>query len=529
MAAPAKFKVRAGQRQFERDVELHRISALLARRQYGKTTIVARIALKKMMKQAGHSVVFGSVKLDLGREIVRKESAELHRAITLLSGQVPAKALLDVVDEKGRSASALQDDDFAELYESSRLELRLYHSKTVYSRTKVVALTVDAVGETGDIILDEVGRAKKFQDVWEAMKPIIASNPDYRAIMTTTPPPDDSHYSFPLLSPPNNDDLPVSPIGNCYRSELGVFVRRITAYDAYADGVPLYDDDTGEAISPDESRRRDHDKDAWDRNYGVKFVIGGTSACGILQLNSAQARGVGQCALFQIQEDSDMQPALAWLKSKLSDGKIGLGWDLATTTKGLSNPTSVSVLEQKGNEFILRACFVWKTAEPEIAMERVRAIVQTVRSRSAGPARKLCIDGQNERYFAKLAQADLRGAVPVEIVIGSEAVEVLGQPDKITVKQQTCGRLVEELDDNHLSLPPERYLKEDWRLVKKEKGQFVCEPDGQGRHGDTFDGTRFALRAISGSKPAQSSAASGIARKTIGSCGLGQNQGMVAA
>jgi hypothetical protein len=44
-----------------------------------------------------------------------------------------------------------------------------------------------------------------------------------------------------------------------------------------------------------------------------------------------------------------------------------------------------------------------------------------------------------------------------------------------------------ELDDNHLWLPSERYVREDWRLVKKEKGQFVCEPDSDGRHGDTFD------------------------------------------
>ena len=516
----AQFRPRAGQREFERGVEAHRICACLARRQYGKTTNCARISLKKMMKVPGHTVVFGSVKVDLGREIVRKEAAELHTAIASLSGSLPAKALLDVVDDKGASVSAVSADDFADLYENSRLEMRLYHSKSVYSRTKVLALTPDAVGETGDIILDEVGRAKNFQGVWEAMKPIIASNPNYRAILTTTPPPDDAHFSWALLSPPAGYDPAPKAEGNWYKSDLGVWCLRITAYDAYADNVPLYDDDTGEPLSPEESRRRDHDKDAWDRNYGVKFTVGGTSACGILQLNTAQTRGIGQCALFQVQEDSDMQQALTWLRTKLTDGKVGIGWDLATTTKGLSNPTSVSILEQVGNEFILRACFVWKTAEPEIAMERVRMIVQTVRIRPAGPARKLCIDGQNERYFAKLAQKDLRSEAPVEIVIGSETVEVLGQSEKITVKQQTCGRLVEELDDNHLWLPPEQYLKEDWRLVKKEKGQFVCEPDGQGRHGDTFDATRFALRAIATGGPVAYSAIN--IRSRMGDMGLGK-------
>ncbi len=81
------FRVRAGQREFERGVERHRLSGLLARRQYGKTTIASRIALKKMMKAAGHTVIFGSVKLDLGREMVRKESDAMQRAFQLLAEQ----------------------------------------------------------------------------------------------------------------------------------------------------------------------------------------------------------------------------------------------------------------------------------------------------------------------------------------------------------------------------------------------------------------------------------------------------------
>ena len=498
MSAPAKFKVRAGQREFERGVEAHRIAGLLARRQYGKTTIAGRIALKKMMKTAGHTVVFGSVKLDLGREIVRKESAELQRIIQALAGMVPASNLLDVTTDAGKSVAGLNADDFADLYEACRLEMRLYHSKSVFSRTKVVALTPDAVGETGDVILDEVGRVKKFRDVWEAVRPIISSNPEFRCILTTTPPPDDTHYSFDLLAPPIADEMPISAKGNWYRSELGVWVLRITAWDAYADDIPLYDDDTGEPISPDESRARDHDKDAWDRNYGCKFVIGGTSACGLVQLDTAQRRGIGQCALFIIHDDRDFQSALAQMSRLLTDGRVGLGWDTATTTKATSNPSAFAVAEEHGIETIVRAVFVWKTADPEVAMERARQIVQAIRRRPAGPARGLCIDATNERYFAQTARKDLASDLPVELVIASETTEIPGQPEPITMKQLLGGELVAELDDNHLWLPPERYLREDWRLVKKEKGQFVCDPDSEGRHGDTFDAAKLARRALRG-------------------------------
>lgn len=492
------FKVRAGQLEFERGINDHRIAGFLTRRQYGKTTEAARIALKKMMRTPGHTVVFGSVKLDLGREITRKESEAMQKAFSVIAQQAAAaKAQLDVVDDRGRSVAQVHMDDWADLYESSKLEFRLYHSRTIYSRTKVVALTPEAVGETGDLILDEVGRVKKFREVWEAVKPIISSNPAFRCILTTTPPPDDTHYSFELLAPPLDAELPVNPKGNWYQSELGVWVLRVTAWDAYADGVMLYDDDTGAPITPDESRRRDHDKDAWDRNYGVKFVFGGTSACGIPQIDSAQRRGVGQCGLFRIDTDLDFDSALHFLTSHLTEGPVGLGWDLATTTKESSNPSAFTVLEQRGVELIARAVFTWKLSDPDVALERARRIALAVKARKeGGPARRLCVDATNERYFAETVRKELAALLPVELVIGSETIELPGREETITMKQYLGSQLVAELDDNHLWLPPERYLREDWRLVKKEKGQFVCDPDVDGKHGDTFDGTKLALRAL---------------------------------
>ena len=258
--------MRPAQQEFVLGMRRHRISGLLARRQFGKTTLSGLIALDKMMATPGHTVVFGSVKLDLGREIVRKEAEAMQRAIRMIFAQ--ASSLLDVVDAlKERSVANFKPDDFAELYEAQRLEFRLWHDRTTYSRTKVVALTPAAVGETGDLILDEVGRVKNFREVWEAVKPIIASQPEFRLILTTTPPPDDAHYSFELLAPPIDAELPINARGNWYRSELGVRVLRVTAWDAAAGGLPLYDDETGAAVTPEESRAKDPAKDAWDRYY----------------------------------------------------------------------------------------------------------------------------------------------------------------------------------------------------------------------------------------------------------------------
>lgn len=495
-------RARAGQRAFLADTDAHRVSGFVCRRQYGKTTFAADLSLLKMIRTPGHTVVFGSVKLDLGREIVRKEGGSVQRAFAEVAAAAQdAKLQLSLYDaEKARQLPTLTPDDFAELYESQRLEFRLYHSRTLYSRTKVVALTPDAVGETGDLILDEVGRVRNFRAVWEAVKPIISSNPSFRCVLTTTPPPDDSHFSFELLAPPPGIDLPVHPAGNLYKTEHGVWVRRVTAFDAAADGVPLFDDDTGAVITPEDSRRRDFDKDAWDRNYGCVFVLGGTSACGLIQLNTAQQRGIGACQFFRVDTDLDMANALAWLADKCGAGRIGIGLDVATTNKQTSNPSAVAVLEQQGAEYIARAVMTWKTTDPAVATERVRQIVTAVAHRKVGgPARRLAIDATSERYFAQALRRDLVAHIPVELVVASETIERPGDPESITMKQLLGGQLVGELDDNHLWLPADRYLREDWRLVKKEKGLFVCEPDVDGKHGDTFDAVKLALHAIIGS------------------------------
>ncbi len=497
-------KPRSGQREFERGIDRHRIVGLLARRQYGKTTIAARIALKKMLRRPGHTVVFGSVKLDLGREIVRKEAEAIQRALALIADD--AKGLFRLADgETGRDLPDGSDrgftaDDFADLYESQRLEFRIHHSRTVYSRTKVVALTPSAVGETGDLILDEVGRVKNFREVWEAVKPIISSQPSFRCLLTTTPPPDDSHYSFELLAPPIGMEFEPRPVGNWYRTDHGVQVLRIDAWDAYADGIPLYDDETGAPISPEEARARDMDKEAWDRNYGVRFVLGGTAAVGLLALDTAQRRGVGRCQCVVVQEDHEFDEAIVWLRSTLGPGPVGIGIDLGTTEKATSNPTSVTVMERSGGEFAGVLTLVWKTRDPAVAKDRFLRTVQAVAWRdNAGETnprpRRVCIDATNERYFAAEVQTELAAMVPVECVVGSETIEQPGK-EPMTKKAWLGSQLVGAIDDNQVTLAPERYLKTDFRLVKRDRGSFATEIGPNGEHGDTFDSHKLALHAL---------------------------------
>lgn len=500
LSADAVLRFRTAQKEFIRGVERYGVCGFLARRQFGKTTTLAGIALKKMMRQRDHTVVFGSVKLSLGGEVVRKESEILRRAIRALQVESDSAEMLKTVDAStGRSLATAKADDYAEVFEQSKLEFRYYHDRTSYSRTKVVALRPDTVGETGDLIADEISRKKDWAETWEAIEPIAQSNPDFRILLATTPSPDDAHLSNEMLAPPVGTDLPVNPAGNWYRTDFGIWVLRVDAFDAFADGVPVYDLETREPLAPSEHRRRAHDKDAWDRNYGVKFILGGTSAVGLMQMNSAQTRGIGQALCVLVDTEDDFARGLQFLREHLTSGPVGLGWDLATTEKESSNPSAFSVKERIGANWITRALFVWKTRDPARAKFYARSIVQEVNARpEGGRARRLCIDATSERYFAVEVQRELAALVPVELVIASETVELPGQ-EPITKKALLGNQLVADLDDNKGTLPPEKYLKDDFRRVKRDRGSFTCEAGPNGEHGDTFDGDKLALHALNSS------------------------------
>ena len=126
----AVIRMRSGQRRLFQLVEQYRLLGFIARRQYGKTTTCANIALMKMMKHHDHTVIFGSAKLNLSREIVRKEAAVFEKAINAALSRLEAGKLQLADDKTGRGLPNLTSDDFADLFEHSRLEFRYYHTRT---------------------------------------------------------------------------------------------------------------------------------------------------------------------------------------------------------------------------------------------------------------------------------------------------------------------------------------------------------------------------------------------------------------
>lgn len=477
-------KMRSGQRRAFRLVDEFRMLALVARRQWGKTTTFGNIALKKMMREKDHTVIFGSAKLNLSREIVRKEASVIERGIAEAMRQLTSGELRVADAETGKVPDRLTHDDFAAMFEAQRMEFRYYHSRTTYSRTKVVALRPDTVGETGDLMADEIGRIGNWRDVWEAIEPIVSSNPKFRLLLSTTPPPDDSHYSFEQLAPPPGTKFEVNREGNVYESVLGVTVLRVDVWDAYADGTPVYDLKTRKPMDPDAHRKLYPDKEAWDRNYGCVFVMGGTAAVGLMVIMDAQARGMKDGCLYAEDDLPD-----GWDRLFTPGDPVGIGADPATTENDKSNPFGIVATQRVGGRYVARLVLSFKSADPRKPKAILRELCR--RLRPVG----LALDASSEKYWCAEVAQEISGICPVQLVVSGTKTEYLGE--EMTFKSYLGNLAVNALEDGLCSLPPHKEVKDDFRLVKRYKGGFDNSLDAvTGRHGDLFDGFKNSLHAL---------------------------------
>lgn len=266
----------------------------LWRRQAGKSFTAANKALRRMMEVPGLSSFFVSASVSLGTEFVRKESEVWQRVLSGMKAKAKAigQELHTYATEKGKALEFDHNDidALSEIFEAQKLETRIYHDRSTYSRSRVIAPNPDtAVGWTGDIWLDEVGRMPDFKEVLEAVLPFMSSSDKFRLLAITTPPPEDDHYSWELFAPPVGQEFTANARGNYYISQAGYKVHRVDAWDAAAAGVQLYDDVSRKPLTPEQHRARAYDKTAWDRNFGLKFITGGQSAVSLNDITRAMS------------------------------------------------------------------------------------------------------------------------------------------------------------------------------------------------------------------------------------------------
>jgi hypothetical protein len=198
-----------------------------------------------------------------------------------------------------------------------------------------------------------------------------------------------------------------------------------------------------------------------------------------------------------------------WRDFLAATGPIGIGVDPATTTKAKSNPTGVALTQKVGEDFIVRVVLRFKTSDGDATEQVVRELLDLPH---ALRCRKVVIDATNERFFAIALKKKLAGKVVVEPVVSSENAPVRGRDvglesyEKMTFKTYLGNLLVNTMEDGHLLLPREEWLRDDLRAVKRDRGGFAAEVDADGNHADCFDAIKNSLYALigAGAGPAES-------------------------
>ena len=231
-----------------------------------------------------------SASILMGQENILKEVAVFNILLDHYRKIAAAKGL-----NLTSNIDGLGVDDIAGIFEASKLETRIWHSNTVYSRTRVVAPNPQtARGFSGDVFGDEIGFWPDFDGVFDAVEPIISRNPNWLMWMATTPPKDDTHTVYDLLDPGQVNFTP-NARGNWFETESGYPVHRLDCYDGELAGLPMFHPRTGEPVSVDEARSLALNKVNFDRNYKLAFTASGGSAIPVHLIRQAQARGAGQC------------------------------------------------------------------------------------------------------------------------------------------------------------------------------------------------------------------------------------------
>jgi hypothetical protein len=489
-----------------------------------KSTTLGNMAFDAMSRAPGQSVIAASASLLVGSELVSMAMTAAEQAIRVqqeavalrvaLEQSTAAKAGVKLVTANAETGKVYRDmngDDYTDLYKSKRLEFRLYFDKTSFSRLIVIAPNpATARGWGGWVFRDEqmFTSPAMERELQEATNPIIDTDPTFRLIYASNLCGDDRHPGYEMTLPREPMAFEPNPAGHFYISQTGLMVHRVDLADAYAAGHTLFDKKTGAPLSIEDALAGITPSEK-KHNYELIHEASGTAAIDALCLHAAQTRGVGRCASIYVDTDLDFQKGLAWLADHLLAGaQTAVGFDVATTERGLSNPSSVTVTQRNGIELISPLNLIWKTRDPKLARERVRRVVETCKALQAIP-RALAIDASNERYFAEETKTEFAGLVPVVLVMNGSSVDPLpaGYEDAINYKTYLGDLYCGEINDNHYVLPPETYFKKDHRSVVKDRGSYDADVESDGGHGDTFDSGKLAQFALI-SKAAQSGCSS---------------------
>ena len=498
--------------------EVRQIALYWARR-CRKSTTLGDIAFDEMSKEHGRMVIAASASLLLGKELVGVTLSAAEQAMIVANEAAAVRAVFDTgAQEKGlafkvadsakdKLLTGLSAEDFAELYQSSRMEMRLYFDKTHFSRLQIIAPNpATARSWRATVLRDEAGFTNpNFENELRiATDPMMRDTPDLKIVYASNLSGNDRHPYFEMTMPreitaaSEDEQFAANPDGHLYIGQQGILVHRVALQDAYAAGHALFDDHSAK-MTYEQCRKFPQFKNGWDETYALNHKSGGAAAIDLIALLTAQRRGIGQCNFVYAETEGDFRHGLELLRRTLKRGPVGMGFDVASTTNEKSNPSSITVTENVGGERFQRLTVVFKSKKRPVMSDYLTRCVRVVRERKdGGGPRRLCIDASNERLAAEETKDDLLPIVPVELVLGNKHVEPrpTGYQDEVNYKTYQGDLYCAAVNDGRTVMAPDDYVKQDHRLPIKNNGRYECPVDSEGRHGDTFDSGKQAEFAL---------------------------------
>lgn len=174
---------------------------------------------------------------------------------------------------------------------------------------------------------------------------------------------------------------------------------------------------------------------------------------------------------------------------KLGNGPLTWGLDLATSEKKTANPSSLVFNEKISGMEIERLVIAWKTDNPDVTEAILGVALNDVKA-CGRKCKNGNIDGSNERFFAQRLKKRFQSHCPIRIIAGNE--KVAHGVEEFDAKTLLGNLYVNAYTDGIIAVPAGPWIKDDRRLVKRDKGRFDCDLGRMGEHGDTFDAGKLA-------------------------------------
>lgn len=441
-------------------------------RQIGKSHVLSAWAVDRLISRPGRLVTVLSNSRANGGEFVQKCREHTDKL----------GALLKIFNAKVETEDMSPDIR----YENMRMEVRitLNNAEGIPVTGRIIVLAANprtARGFSGDLILDEFAFHEDSRAIWEAVEPILSSNPDFQCRIASTG--NGKHNMFYRLASgpgPNN--------GKFFTSTAGYTVCRVTRTEAYKMGVPVWDLKTRKSITPDEARKQSSDKAAYDQNYECKFADEN------LTLLTHELISAAERSLITI--DSQTWTPASIARMARAQGDLEVGNDIGRN-RDLS---MVTVIERIGS------------------LRRVIAMLRMDKMRGPDQRRQLETVCRMPKFRCYVGDMTGLGTFFVEELqetfgmsrihgVNFSTTEPITDRMKIEGRRQETARVTEIMatnmvavfEDRNIEIPAEQELRDDLR-----KPERIVSPGGrvsiaatrdEAGHADGFWSIALAIRA----------------------------------